>query len=111
MVAAAVLTLAAQGCASLRRPPPVVDRSQDARILQEVRARLAAEPALDAAAMRVEVDGGVVMLHGAVDGMAAWRCAIRNAELVEGVLTVADYLTLRRGPREGRCLAPPTVEG
>lgn len=103
--AATILTLAAQGCAALRRPPPPVDRTQDARILQDVQARLAAEPELDAAALRVEVDGGVVMLHGTVAGMAAWRCAIRNAEMVDGVLTVADFLLLERGPREGRCLA------
>lgn len=110
MAAAAILTLAAQGCGSLRRPRPVPDRSQDARILAAVQARLAAEPALDASALRVEVDGGVVMLHGSVVGMSAWRCAIRNAQLVPGVVTVADFLVLRPGPREGVCLAPATGE-
>lgn len=107
---AVVLTLAVHGCASLRRPPPVVDRSGDERILQEVQSRLVAEPELDAAALRVDVDGGVVMLHGSVAGMAAWRCAIRNAELVAGVRTVVDYLVLERGPREAVCLAAATVQ-
>jgi osmotically-inducible protein OsmY len=109
--ATVILILGVQACGSLRRSPPVVDRSGDERILQEVRARLLAEPELDAAALRVEVDGGVVVLHGNVAGMGAWRCAIRNAELVAGVRTVVDHLTLERGPREGVCLAPATVSG
>jgi osmotically-inducible protein OsmY len=89
----------------LRRPPPSVDRSQDPRILQDVQSRLASEPALDASQIRVEVDGGVVLLYGSVAGMGAWNCALRNAQLVEGVRTVVDYLILERGPREAICVA------
>lgn len=106
-----LLALAAEGCASLRRPLPTVDRTQDERIRGEVERRLAAEPDLGAGALRVEVDGGIVLLHGSVAGIAAWKCAIRNAELVEGVRSVVDYLVLERGPREIRCLAPAGTQG
>jgi hypothetical protein len=91
------------GCGALRRPDPPIDRSSDPRILREVEQRLATEPALDAARIRVEVDGGVVVLYGSVDGLAAWQCAIRNAQLVEGVVTVVDYLVLARGDRNTPC--------
>lgn len=114
LAAAAVgvlLALGAEGCASLRRPLPAVDRSQDERIRGEVERRLAAEPDLGSGALRVEVDGGIVLLHGSVEGIAAWKCAIRNAELVAGVRGVVDYLVLERGPREIRCLAPLDAPG
>src|SRR5690606_24997912 len=77
--------------------------------LSEVRGRLESEPALDADRVRVEVDGAIVRLYGSVDGIARWRCMIRNAELVDGVITVVDYLVIERGPRESPCLAAPTV--
>ncbi|MEX2571292.1 MAG: BON domain-containing protein [Gemmatimonadota bacterium] len=110
-----LLLLVLGGCSALRRPPPVVDRSHDAHILQEVQARLAAEPAVATSSFRVEVDGGIVLLYGNVEGMGAWECAIRNAQLVPGVVTVVDYMTIERGPRDIRCLAPspprtPTAE-
>ncbi len=92
------------GCSSLRRPLPAVDRTGDPRILQEVEARLAREPSIDAGSIRVEVDGAIVVLHGSVRGLAAWQCAIRTSQLVEGVRTVADYLVIERGPREVTCL-------
>jgi hypothetical protein len=95
-------------CAGVRRPPPVLDRSEDNRILQEVQARLAAEPALDATQIRVEVNGGVVALHGTVRGLEAWRCALRTAELVSGVSSVVEFLVIERGPRNISCLAPRT---
>jgi BON domain len=94
------------GCSSLRRPPPEVDRSGDASILANVRSRLDAEPTIGLQNLRVEVDGGVVMLYGSVQGMGAWECAIRNAELVPGVRTVVDFLVIERGPRTAACKAP-----
>jgi osmotically-inducible protein OsmY len=101
----ALLLLVSQvGCSALRRPPPVVDRTQDPRIRQEVEARLAREPSLQMETLRVEVDGRVVVLHGSVRGLGAWQCAIRTAQLVEGVQTVADYLVIERGPRDVTCL-------
>lgn len=69
-------------------------------------ARIAAEPSLDSEAIRVVVEGRMVMLHGAVRGIGAWQCAIANAELVPGVQSVVDYLVIERGAREVRCLAP-----
>jgi hypothetical protein len=105
LVAVALVGLACGGC-GLRRPPPPIDRSQDTRIQSEVMARLAAEPSLQAEAIRVETEGGMVMLHGAVRGIGAWQCAITNAELVPGVNSVVDYLVIERGERDVRCLAP-----
>lgn len=106
-----LLALATHGCASLRRPLPPVDRSQDERIRADVEQRLLAEPDLDADGLRVEVDGGIVRLHGSVRGIAAWQCAIRNAEMVRGVRSVVEFLVLERGPREIRCLAPASEPG
>jgi glycerate kinase len=64
-------------------------QTDDARILREVEARLAAEPSI-----------------GAGSGLGALRCAERNAELVRGVRLVIDHLVLDPGPRDVRCLAP-----
>lgn len=101
---------AAGGCGLLGRSAPPLDRSQDTRIRQEVEARLAQEPSLTPGQVRVEVEGRSVRLHGNVQGIGAWQCAITNAGLVEGVASVVDYLVLERGPRDVRCLAPrPTV--
>lgn len=105
-LALAGLLLALVGCSALRRPPPPVDRSADPRILHDVEARLQAEPTVDASLIRVEVDGGVVLLYGSVAGMGAWQCAIRNAQMVEGVVTVVDYLVLERGPSRVECAVP-----
>jgi hypothetical protein len=93
-------------CSALRRPPPAVDLSHDPRIQADVEARLAAEPSMSTGQLRVEVEGGVVLLYGTVQGIAAWECAIRNAELVANVRSVVDYLVIQRGPRSITCLAP-----
>ena len=105
LVVILLLSLASGACA-LRRPPAPVDRSQDGRIRGDVAARLAAEPSLQGGVIRVDVEGGMVMLHGAVQGIGAWQCAITNAELVPGVTSVVDYLVIERGERDIRCLAP-----
>jgi hypothetical protein len=94
------------GCGFLARGEPPVDRSQDPRIRAEVERRMASEPGIDAAAIRVEVDGAIVVLYGSVAGIDAWQCAIRNAQLVEGVRSVVDYLVIERGTMAGPCLAP-----
>lgn len=103
-----LVSLAAPACTFLRRPPPLVDRSHDAQIRTEVEARLAAEPAIGTGMIRVEVDGGVVRLYGAVRGIGAWGCAIRTAGLAVHVLSVVDFLVLEPGPRTITCLAPAT---
>lgn len=102
------------GCGALRRSDPAPDLTHDPRIQGQVEARLAREPALSGRAIRVEVEGRTVVLHGSVAGIAAWQCALRNAGLVEGVASVVDYLVIERGPRDSPCLAPraaPTVQG
>gem|GEM_PF-3294095 len=91
-------------CASLRRPEPAIDRSQDPQIRVEVEARLQREPSIESGTIRVEVDGAIVVLHGSVRGLAAWQCAIRTAQLAQGVRSVVDYLVIERGPREVICL-------
>ena len=105
-VCAVLIVLPVAACGLVGRSSPPVDRSQDERIRQEVTARLAGEPSLDAGSLRVEVNGGVVLLHGGVSGMGAWQCAISTSGLVRGVRSVVDYLVIGRGPRDVRCLAP-----
>ena len=102
----AILILSMTACGALRREPPIVDRSRDSQIIRDVQARLTAEPAIDASRIRVEADGGLVLLYGSVDGMGQWHCAIRNAQLVDGVRSVVDYLVIERGPRDIVCGAP-----
>ena len=105
LVVVVMLSIAGGAC-GLRRAPVPIDRSQDARIHSDGAARLAAEPSLQAEAIRVEVEGGMVLLRGAVRGIGAWQCAITNAELVPGVTSVVDYLVIERGERDVQCLAP-----
>ena len=100
-----LLALTSGGCAMLRRPAAVIDRSQDLRIASEVQARLVREPGIDAGRVRVEVDGGIVILHGSVQGIQGWQCAIRNAGLVDGVRSVTDFLTIERATVEYPCQA------
>ncbi len=104
------LLLLAAAC-GLRTPLPSVDTSQDARIRAEVEARIAAEPELEASDIRVAVQGRMVTLHGSVQGIASWKCAIANADLVNGVESVSDYLVIVRGDREIVCLAPRPESG
>ena len=94
------------GCGFLRRADTPIDRSQDPRIQQEVAARLAGEPSLGAQSIRVAVDGGIVILHGSVQGIGAWQCAVTTSGLVRGVRSVVDYLVIDRGPRDVSCIAP-----
>ncbi|HEU4559884.1 MAG TPA: BON domain-containing protein [Longimicrobium sp.] len=111
-LAAVALPALAGACGVFQReaketPAQVAARqTEDARILREVEARLAAEPSIGAGRIRVEVQSGEVGLFGAVSGLGALRCAERNAELVRGVRLVIDHLVLDPGPRDVRCLAP-----
>lgn len=102
------LLLVLPGCGLLGGDPPAVAASpaETSRIRGEVESRLAAEPAIGAGRVRVEVQGATVALHGAVDGLGALQCAITNAGLVRGVDNVVDRMVLRPGPRTVRCLAP-----
>ena len=102
----AIFGVSNAGCSLLGRSDPPLDLTEDPRIAQEVRARVAAEPSLARASIRVEVNGGVVLLHGGVDGIGAWQCAITTSGLVRGVRSVSDQLVIGRGPRDIQCLAP-----
>jgi hypothetical protein len=99
------LLLGSAACSSVQRARPEVDRSSDARILVDVQQRIASEPTLDSRGLRVEVNGGIVLLYGSVNGIGEWECALRNASLVQGVRSVVDYLVLERGPRDIDCRA------
>jgi hypothetical protein len=106
---AGVLLVGLSSCGFLgRSDPPEATPVEVAGIEREVAARLAAEPSIGPGRVRVEVLGRTVALYGSVRGIGALHCAIRNAELVQGVRNVADYLVLEPGPREVRCLAPRT---
>src|SRR5690606_41385013 len=88
MMGVALLLTTVVACSSLRRPPPVVDRSHDARLLADVQARLRGEPALQPSELRLELAGGVVRLDGSVAGVGAWEEATRNGQQVSGGVTV-----------------------
>ncbi len=105
LVALAFL-LPAAACGLVGRSSPPPDYSQDPRILAAVQSRIASEPSLRGGAIRVELDAGMVLLHGSVEGIGAMQCAIATAGMVEGVTTVVNYLVLERGPRDVTCLAP-----
>jgi hypothetical protein len=101
-----LLSVLSVGCGIRQSVMVPVDPILDARIASEVERRIAAEPLLDAQEILPRVEGARVHLHGSVDGIAAWSCAIRNAFLTEGVVAVVDFLVIERGPREGVCVAP-----
>jgi hypothetical protein len=107
-LAGLLLVLAACGARGNEGPPrpaPVPDGA----LRQGVEARLAAEPWLPPGSVRVEVSEGQVILHGSVAGLAAWQCVLRTAAMVEGVLSVSDYLVIGPGPRTVDCRAPRAV--
>lgn len=97
--------MALGACAARRDPAEIPDPAVDRRIQAELEARLRAEPSIDAAQVRVEVEAARVRLHGSVRGIGAWNCALRNAWLVDGVEGVVDFLVIERGERDVTCLA------
>jgi BON domain len=71
------------------------DRSEDDRVREEVRARLADDPHVDAAAVEVAVSGGEVTLSGEVESRSARRRAEDIAAAVQGVSYVQNDLRAR----------------
>jgi osmotically-inducible protein OsmY len=67
----------------------------DLRMRDEVQTRLALDPDLDASAVGVSVQGGVVTLTGFIDTYAAKLAAERTAKLTRGVRVVANDLQVR----------------
>lgn len=87
------------------QPTPPVERGEqrsartmlaDAELLQRVQAELARDPALAAASIRVETDGGVVRLRGIVSDRAQQIRAREIARSVGGVRRIDDQ-TIRHG--------------
>lgn len=113
---AAVMVWAASGmgaCALLggsepaETPAQISERtSREAAVVREVQARMAAEPSIDAAAIRPVVVGTEIHLHGSVRGFGALQCARANAEMVPGVTLVIDFLVLQPGPARVACNSP-----
>lgn len=84
-------------------PRPTKDhahRFEDLTLRQAVEAELAWAPNVDGAGIGVAVDGGVVTLTGDVGSLHQRIAAIKAAERVAGVHTVADELRLPRGDGE-----------
>lgn len=111
-VAVAALGLFASGCGIFNRtvretPAQLAERTAtEERIALAVAARIAAEPALEGARVRVAVDGTEVALYGSVPGLGPLSCAVTNAQLVPGVTLVIDHMVLDPGPPEAPCIAP-----
>ena len=88
-------------------PAQLAERTaREAAMVREVQARMAAEPSIDAGAIRPVIVGTEVHLHGTVRGFGALQCAKANAELVSGVTLVIDFLVLQPGPSRVACQAP-----
>lgn len=111
-VATMLIVLVASGCSVFNRtvretPAELAERTAtEERIALAVAARIAAEPALEGARVRVAVDGTEVALYGSVPGLGPLSCAISNAQLVPGVTLVIDHMVLDPGPPEAPCVAP-----
>lgn len=60
----------------------------------EVAARLAALPDVDASAVEAHVEGTTVVLEGAVDNIMSARKVILATETMDGVHDVENHLTL-----------------
>ncbi|MDB4950330.1 MAG: hypothetical protein JWM27_2979 [Gemmatimonadetes bacterium] len=110
MLAAAACSLG--GCALFgggkkESPQAIAQKAaEDTRIRGEVEGRVAAEPSLSAARLRVDVHDREVSLYGSVAGMGALHCATANAELVQGVRLVIDHTELLPGPATAPCRSP-----
>ncbi len=111
--AALAVLLATTGCGlfnrTVRETPErlAVRRGEGGGIRAGGGARIAGAASLAAARLRVAVQpGGEVALYGSIPGFGALRCAVTNAELVQGVTLVIDHVVLDPGPVEARCLAP-----
>jgi osmotically-inducible protein OsmY len=67
----------------------------DKSLANEVKRELEWEPMVDAAAIGVDVKGGAVTLSGFVRSYSERRAAVRAAERVYGMQTVADEIDVR----------------
>ena len=92
-VAAALLILAAAGCAARTAPDPS-PAVTDARTAVRVKTALVNDPALGALPIDVRAQAGVVTLHGTVPSAAEADRALALARGVPGVARVESALTI-----------------
>jgi hypothetical protein len=71
----------------------------DERIREEICERMARHGTLDASAIRVDVESGIVVLEGAVDSRWAKRVAEGLVDSVRGVKDVQNRLRIEEGNR------------
>ncbi len=74
----------------------VVDKSRDAAITTEIKARLARDSHLSALAIDVDTEGGRVVLRGTAPDGAVRSQATQLARTVEGVVAVDNELSVQR---------------
>ena len=89
----------------MRIQPQLSIERRDPTSSGEVQARLAAEPP-STPPHPGRSGRWLVTLLRQRHGAAAWRCAHRNAQLVEGVISVIDYLVIERGLPRSVCGLP-----
>ena len=81
-------------------PPILVERRrlhEDQLITEAVKEELAADPRLDPSRIAVETERNVVQLSGLVSTPGQARIAARDAQRVEGVAEVRNYIRPRVG--------------
>lgn len=99
LFAAAAMTFA--GCSSTQS---TVDQIDDSAITASVKARMAADPDVEAHEIDVDTVDGKVTLTGKVSNTAVRSEAVRLARNTEGVLAVRDNLTVGSGPTVGESI-------
>jgi osmotically-inducible protein OsmY len=78
--------------------PPVVRHSRDdLELQQDIEERLAWSAFVNAEAVEVDVQNGVVTLSGTVEDFSEWRAAASNA-IEAGAESVINHLKVRHGP-------------
>ena len=92
---AAVVLLAAPGCAVTRGQESVGAYVDDSTITAQVKGRFVENKQVDAAAISVETMKGTVMLSGFAKSTTERNTAERIARAVNGVVTVKNEIAVR----------------
>jgi len=100
----AALALLATGV-SATSPTRASDRVSDDRVTAWVLDAIRDDPRVDAAAVEVSTDRGIVTLEGTVPTLAGRRYAVLSAMKILGVLGVIDRLEVAATPRPDALLA------
>ena len=114
-IVALVLAAAAVAAhAEPERTPPAVASEADGKIATEIEHRLSSDPDVNAAAVELDVRGGVVTLTGRVPSETAKERAEAIASKVDGVSRVRNMLsagTAVGAPEGGPGAIPDKVPG